>query len=119
MNGPAAPKLGYNTGSLSQRMMLIAAGWITILLLVGGLLIGWLAGPDGLKPLDKLFFDLFKGMLAIFLLFIGVVFWAFRPGSRPIHQDAANSIFRHDKKPAAAEGMRDQRAPSLRQPEEA
>src|SRR5688500_16996726 len=29
---PAAP----HTGSLSRRMMLIAAGWITILLLVGG-----------------------------------------------------------------------------------
>lgn len=58
-------------------------------------------------------------MLAIFLVFIGVVFWSFRPGSRPIHQDAANSIFRNDKKPAAAEGVRDQRAPSLRQPEEA
>lgn len=37
MNGPAAPKLGYNTGSLSQRMMLIAAGWIIVLLLAGGL----------------------------------------------------------------------------------
>lgn len=45
----------------------------SIVLLVGGLLIGWLAGPDGIKPLDKLFFDLFKGMLAFFLLEMGLV----------------------------------------------
>src|SRR5574343_230136 len=45
----------------------------SIVLLVGGLLIGWLAGSDGLKPLDKVFFDLFKGLLAIFLLEMGLV----------------------------------------------
>jgi cytochrome c oxidase cbb3-type subunit IV len=40
-------------------------------------------------------------MLAMFSIFIGVVVWAFRPGSRPVHDDIANSIFRHEKKPAA------------------
>ena len=45
----------------------------SIVLLVGGLLIGWLAGADGIKPLDRLFFDLFKGLLAIFLLEMGLV----------------------------------------------
>jgi len=45
----------------------------SIVLLVGGLAIGWLAGPDGIKPLDRLFFDLFKGMLAFFLLEMGLV----------------------------------------------
>lgn len=45
----------------------------SIVLLVGGLLIGWLAGAEGLKPLDKVFFDLFKGLLAIFLLEMGLV----------------------------------------------
>lgn len=30
----------------------------SIVLLVGGLLIGWVAGGEGIKPLDKLFFDL-------------------------------------------------------------
>lgn len=45
----------------------------SIILLVGGLLIGWLAGSEGLKPLDKVFFDLFKGVLAIFLLEMGLV----------------------------------------------
>ncbi len=33
----SAPAVRAHTGSLSRRMMLIAAGWITILLLVGGL----------------------------------------------------------------------------------
>ena len=45
----------------------------SILLLVGGLLIGWVAGPQGIAPLDKLFFDLFKGLLAFFLLEMGLV----------------------------------------------
>lgn len=45
----------------------------SILLLIGGLVIGYLAGPDGIAPLDKLFFDLFKGVLAFFLLEMGLV----------------------------------------------
>lgn len=45
----------------------------SILLLAGGLIIGYIAGPDGIKPLDQLFFDLFKGMLALFLLEMGLV----------------------------------------------
>ena len=44
-----------------------------IVLLVGGLLIGWAAGPDGLSSIKPLFFDLFKGMLAIFLLEMGLI----------------------------------------------
>ncbi len=45
----------------------------SIYLLVGGLLIGWAAGSEGIKPLDNLFFDLFKGVLALFLLEMGLV----------------------------------------------
>lgn len=45
----------------------------SIFLLVGGLVIGYLAGPQGIQPLDKLFFDLFKGVLALFLLEMGLV----------------------------------------------
>ena len=45
----------------------------SIYLLTGGLVIGFIAGPDGIKPLDKLFFDLFKGVLAFFLLEMGLV----------------------------------------------
>ena len=45
----------------------------SVVLLLGGLVIGWLAGPAGIVPLDRLFFDLFKGLLAIFLLEMGLV----------------------------------------------
>ncbi len=45
----------------------------SIYLLAGGLIIGAMAGPEGIKPLDKLFFDLFKGILALFLLEMGLV----------------------------------------------
>ena len=45
----------------------------SIYLLAGGLVIGYFAGPEGIKPLDKVFFDLFKGVLALFLLEMGLV----------------------------------------------
>lgn len=45
----------------------------SIYLLTGALLIGYIAGPQGIQPLDKLFFDLFKGVLALFLLEMGLV----------------------------------------------
>ena len=45
----------------------------SIVLLLGGLAIGWFAGPGGIVPLDALFFDLFKGVLAFFLLEMGLV----------------------------------------------
>ncbi|PHS26417.1 MAG: sodium-dependent bicarbonate transport family permease [Methylophaga sp.] len=44
-----------------------------VLLLVGGLLIGWMSGPTGLESIEPLFFDLFKGVLALFLLEMGVI----------------------------------------------
>jgi hypothetical protein len=45
----------------------------SILLLAGGLLIGWIAGPELLAPQSKLFFDLFKALLALFMLEMGIV----------------------------------------------
>ncbi len=45
----------------------------SVVLLVGGLLIGWLTGPDGSQSIQPLFFGLFKGILAIFLLEMGVI----------------------------------------------
>jgi cytochrome c oxidase cbb3-type subunit 4 len=39
-------------------------------------------------------------LLALFVIFLGVVVWAFRPGSRAVHDDIAKSIFRNDQKPA-------------------
>lgn len=45
----------------------------SIVLLVGGLLIGWAAGPAGIASIEPLFFDLFKGVLALFLLEMGLI----------------------------------------------
>lgn len=44
-----------------------------VVLLLGGMAIGWSAGPEGLAPIKPLFFDLFKGALAIFLLEMGLI----------------------------------------------
>lgn len=45
----------------------------SVLLLLGGLVIGWAAGAEGLEPVAPLFFDLFKGILAVFLLEMGLI----------------------------------------------
>ena len=36
-------------------------------------------------------------LLVLTLIFLGVIFWAFRPGSRGLHEDAANVPFRNDE----------------------
>jgi hypothetical protein len=45
----------------------------SVLLLVGGIVIGTVTGPEGIKPIAPLFLDLFKGVLALFLLEMGLV----------------------------------------------
>src|SRR5574343_165493 len=72
MIGVWLAKRGQGSARLGALLHEVFAGK-SIVLLVGGLLIGWLAGPEGLKPLDKVFFDLFKGLLALFLLEMGLV----------------------------------------------
>ena len=42
-------------------------------------------------------------LLVLFLVFIGVLFWVIRPGSRKIHRDTAEIPFRHEDKPAPEE----------------
>ncbi len=44
-----------------------------VMFLIGGLLIGWLSGPSGVESISPLFFDLFKGVLALFLLEMGLI----------------------------------------------
>lgn len=44
-----------------------------VVLLLGGMAIGWVAGPAGLAPIKPVFYDLFKGALAIFLLEMGLI----------------------------------------------
>lgn len=40
------------------------------------------------------------GLLAMATLFLGVCLFVFRPGARKLQDDAANSIFRNEKRPA-------------------
>jgi hypothetical protein len=54
----------------------------SIVLLLGGLAIGWLAGPEGTASIQPLFFDLFKGILALFLLEMGLIAAAQLPALR-------------------------------------
>jgi cytochrome c oxidase cbb3-type subunit IV len=39
------------------------------------------------------------GLLALFVFFIAMVIWIWRPGARRLHDDAANQIFRNEDKP--------------------
>ena len=41
-------------------------------------------------------------LLLLMLFFLGVVAFIFRPGGRHTQQQAAESIFRHETRPAAA-----------------
>lgn len=45
----------------------------SIVQLLGGVFISWIAGPEGIQPISGLFFDLFKGVLALFLLEMGLI----------------------------------------------
>lgn len=39
-------------------------------------------------------------LLLMFLFFLGIVLWVFRPGSSKIYRDTADIPFRHEDKPA-------------------
>jgi hypothetical protein len=60
---------GHGWGKLLHEVLLGKS----IVLLMGGLLIGLIAGPEGIKPVDKLYLDLFKPVLTLFLLEMGLV----------------------------------------------
>ena len=45
----------------------------SILLLLGGLAIGWAAGKEGMVEVKAFFVDPFKGVLGLFLLELGMV----------------------------------------------
>jgi cytochrome c oxidase cbb3-type subunit IV len=40
-------------------------------------------------------------LLFLTVVFSAVIAWAFRPGSRKVHEEIASSIFLHDDKPVA------------------
>ena len=41
-------------------------------------------------------------LLFMFVFFLGMIVWIFRPAARHAHADTANSIFRNDDAPAPA-----------------
>ena len=43
------------------------------------------------------------GLLLLVLIFLGVIVFVFRPGARKAQKDAAESIFRHENRPADAD----------------
>lgn len=64
---------GFSRGTRWSSVVHEVFGGKGIVLLMGGLLIGWIAGPEGLSSIEPLFFDLFKGILALFLLEMGLI----------------------------------------------
>jgi cytochrome c oxidase cbb3-type subunit 4 len=48
-------------------------------------------------------------LLALTLFFVGVVLWVFRPSARALQEDAAQSIFRNEKKPVVADPPKSQK----------
>ncbi|MCV6823343.1 MULTISPECIES: cbb3-type cytochrome c oxidase subunit 3 [Halocynthiibacter] len=40
-------------------------------------------------------------LLLMFLFFVGVFVWVFRPGSKKVHSDTADIPFRHEDSPLA------------------
>lgn len=58
-----------NWGRLGHEVLLGKS----MVLLLGGLLIGWAAGVEGMKSLSPLYVDLFKPVLSLFLLEMGLL----------------------------------------------
>tara|TARA_B110000503_G_C7150547_1_gene414946 strand:- start:683 stop:1681 length:999 start_codon:yes stop_codon:yes gene_type:complete len=75
--------MGTSPSTVSAKVSSAQGGWKTIahdvifgksvLLLLGGLFIGATAGVEGTAPIKALFIDPFKGVLALFLLELGLV----------------------------------------------
>jgi cytochrome c oxidase cbb3-type subunit 4 len=42
-------------------------------------------------------------LIVLFVVFVGVVIWAWRPGSTSVQREAAESIFRNESKPASGD----------------
>ncbi len=65
----AAAGAGTRWGTLAHDVLFGKS----VLLLLGGLLIGAIAGAEGAAPIRAVFIDPFKGVLALFLLELGLV----------------------------------------------
>lgn len=67
-----AKSSGKNTAQLKTLLHDVIFGK-SVLLLLGGLLIGYIGGVEGTQPIQALFVEPFKGVLALFLLELGLV----------------------------------------------
>ena len=57
-----------------------------------------------METYDTLRYFISIGSLVVMVaLFIGVVLFIFRPGSRKVHEETSNMIFRNDDRPAGAD----------------
>lgn len=63
-----APVAGAERGELLREVLLNAS----IVVLIGALAIGWIAGEDGTAPVRPFFIDMFQGILCLFLLDMGL-----------------------------------------------
>lgn len=68
--GVVLARAGMTGGAPVFREVLANKG---IVLLTGGILIGYVVGAEGFAPLKPLFGDLFRGLLALYLLELGLV----------------------------------------------
>lgn len=64
----SAPVAGAEQGELVREVLLNAS----VVVLVGALIIGWIAGEDGTASIQPFFTDLFQGVLCLFLLDMGL-----------------------------------------------
>ena len=63
--------VGGGQRKLSEVFTEVVSGK-SVVLLLGGMTIGWLAGTEGLAPVRPFFVDLFRGALCLFLLELGI-----------------------------------------------
>ncbi len=63
---------GVDSGTRSHTLREVFTGK-SVMLLVGGLAIGAIAGPGGIKSVDAMYFALFQGVLMLFMLDIGIL----------------------------------------------
>ncbi|MEM6646371.1 MAG: sodium-dependent bicarbonate transport family permease [Bacteroidota bacterium] len=63
---------GERAGSWKEALHEVLAGR-SVILLAGGLLIGWAAGPEGFAPVEPFFVTMFQGALVLFLMEMGIV----------------------------------------------
>ncbi|MBM3373118.1 MAG: sodium-dependent bicarbonate transport family permease [Betaproteobacteria bacterium] len=68
--GVVLARAGGTGGASVYREVAVNKG---VVLLIGGIAIGWMIGAEGFQPLKPVFGDLFRGLLAIYLLELGLV----------------------------------------------